>query len=811
MKTFTLKNISNPVIFIALLAFIIPLGNAQSSSYGNIFVADNGQMHVFTTDFNFMTQVAPAAGTKTSRTSASYGRISFADAVLVSTSNFAAVTGAKYIDGYFRKYGTSAINFPIGNSSIYAPVRVVPTDATGVDGAYFRSNPTTVGTVLDATVGVISAVEYWNILRPSGGTSNARISLSWSSTSASTVATLTTSSLASLTIAGWNGTSWVAIPSAYDVNSVIDNSSTTLTSGSITSTSNVDLSTYKFFTLAGKPNCSPLVAVNALKATTWNGTSWSNGVPDLEAAATLTANFSGNLSCNTLAMGAFNVTLANGQLLEIVNGVTGTGKVIMASEASVVQRNSASVAPAIELTKLSRSMLWRDYIFYGTPISGNFLGQLTTNTWNQGQSFVAGGSFEINNANGLGGPFEYIVNNGGWNAILRTTTGKGFIAMIKANAPWVAGTATTTPSNTGQVNFKFDGTANNGNVVVPVSSHATKFELLANPYPSALDAQKFLVGNANLDGAVYFWTAKTPRVGPGTNATTYTNADYAVWTLAGATNTSPISQKPDGKIASAQGFRVRAASGTTATFTNCMRLTSGNNNFFRQATTSIDRFSMNIQDTNNSGSYSQMLVAYMPEATADYDRMYDAEKFSSSPLQLYSVLGNGSKLSINAKPAFIDIDRVPIGFSNTTADQTFTITIEDKEGIFAGNDIYVFIYDKLNNVYHDMSIPFTFNANAQTNVNDRFEIVYQRNALHNNDFYANEVLVNIKDNMLTAKAIVGMVQIEIFDIAGRKIQVYNVDNAKTFSKAFNHAEGVYIAKVKLANGSMSTQKLINKK
>jgi hypothetical protein len=56
-----------------------------------------------------------------------------------------------------------------------------------------------------------------------------------------------------------------------------------------------------------------------------------------------------------------------------------------------------------------------------------------------------------------------------------------------------------------------------------------------------------------------------------------------------------------------------------------------------------------------------------------------------------------------------------------------------------------------------------------------------------------------------------MVQIEIFDIAGRKIQVYNVDNAKTFSKAFNHAEGVYIAKVKLENGSMSTQKLINKK
>jgi len=839
LKTITLNKINKSFAIIAFLLLFVTKSTAQGvATWGNLYVADNGQMHVFTSDFNFMTQVAPAAGTKTSRTTSTYGKISFADAVVVNTTNNATETDQHYIDGYFRKYGTTGIVMPIGQTNIYAPAKVIPTDATGVDGAYYRANPTVVGATLDSGISAVSSVEYWHILRPAGGTSNAKISLSWSATSGSNVATLTASSITDLAIVGWNGTKWVAIPSNFDSNSVITGSATTLAAGSITSTGNVDLSVYQYFTLASKTSCMPLITSSG-NTKTWNGSSWSPSAPTLEDPVTLTGNYSGNLSCNSLAMGTFNVTLADGELLEVVYGITGTGKVFMSSEASLVQRVNATGTANIELTKKSREMKWRDYMYYGTPVSENLIPQLyTTNVTSltsAGGAANAGGAFPTgvfdygHTATQGGGPWAYITGaGGGWNAVFESTVGKGFIVRIGERAPWTAMDATTT----GFVNFKMVGTANNGDITVPVTINATgsgsTFELLANPYPSAIDAQKFLVENndgvatvkADL-GSLYFWTANTPRsTAPQTYATT---GDYAVWSLAGATNTSPNSVKPDGKIASGQGFRVAPAldgvagaaplGANSVKFDNCMRLTSGNNNFFRTANRAIDRFSMSIQDNNGDGSYNQLTVSYLNnDTTNDYDNLYDAPRNSASTVQLYTLLADNTKLAINAKPTFVDSDVVPLGFSNTTPNQNFTIKIEDKEGVFLDNNLYVYIHDKLNNTYHDMATPFVFNANSLTSIDNRFEIIYQRNALHNNDFLANEVLVNIKNNTFKASTIeIGMNEIEIFDIAGRKIQSYDANNQKSISEPFNHSEGVYIVKIRLNNSSVSTQKLINRK
>jgi hypothetical protein len=814
--------LNKTVAISAFLMLFATSSNAQNAAtWGNVYVHDNGQMHVFTTDFNFMTQIAPAAGTKTSRTASTYGKISFADAVVVNATNVATETDQHYIDGYFRKYGTTAIVFPIGQSNIYGPAKITPTTADGVDGAYYRANPTTIGATIDSGISALDTAEYWHILRAAGSASNAKISLSWSSTSGSNIASLTTSSLTDLTIAAYDGSKWITIPSVFDSNSVITGTSTSLTAGSITSiSSNIDLSSYKFFTLAAKSACLPLVASSG-NTKTWNGSSWSPNAPTISDPAIISGAYSGNLSCNSLVLNA-DITLADGELVEVVYGISGTGTIRMSSEASLVQRDNTLAGTAnIELTKKSRGVMhWRDYMYYGTPIAGNFYSQIASNTWNTGFSGTLG-SFDLN--------FNYLVPTG-WNplpaggiltnpavqtnAAFAIVTGKGFISRIKQNAPWVAGTSTTTPLNTGEVNFKFAGVANSGNIVVPVTSNATKMELLANPYPSGVDAQKFLVGNTNLVGSIYLWTAGTLRTCSG-GSCYYAGADYAQWNLAGAVNTSPIGLKPDGKIASAQGFRARVTSGTNITWTNCMRITTGNNNFFRSAnrtTASVDRFNLNIQDNNDKAIYNQILVAYLPEATNGFDRLYDGEKYSTSPTQLYTILPDNTKLGINGRETFVDSDVVPMGLSNATAEQEFTISIENKEGVFEGNGVYVYIHDKLNNVYHDMATPFVFNTNNQTAINDRFEIVYQRNTLHSTDYLANEVLINIKNNTISATTIeVGMSEIEIFDITGRKIQTFEVNNEKSMAEPFNHAEGIYIAKVKLTNGSVATQKLINKK
>jgi hypothetical protein len=56
--------------------------------------------------------------------------------------------------------------------------------------------------------------------------------------------------------------------------------------------------------------------------------------------------------------------------------VSGSGKIIMSSEASFVQRDGGADAPSIELTKKSNKMRRYDYVYWGTPISSDFFTQI---------------------------------------------------------------------------------------------------------------------------------------------------------------------------------------------------------------------------------------------------------------------------------------------------------------------------------------------------------------------------------------------------------------------------------------------------
>jgi hypothetical protein len=89
---------------------------------------------------------------------------------------------------------------------------------------------------------------------------------------------------------------------------------------------------------------------------------------------------------------------------------------------------------------------------------------------------------------------------------------------------------------------------------VPIGASGTS-NLVGNPYPSALDANLFLIENSvNLDGTIYLWTH---------NAITnnlYTSDDYATYNLLGGVGTNAAlssgvsTSKPDGNIASGLFF-----------------------------------------------------------------------------------------------------------------------------------------------------------------------------------------------------------------------------------------------------------------
>lgn len=830
-----LKAIFSPALLIMLAIFASQNISAQVQNNGTLYIADSGLFYVQSGVYNFgVAPTDPTTGTTTTtRTASTYGVLSFGDGATTATASVAT----HFNDGYTKSNTASAFVYQIGQTTTYAPAKVDASVAGEVAAAYYTSAYTDL--TFDGTVSKVSSTGYWDIKQLTGATKTGKLSLAWTENlTTDLTGTTGTPSTSDITIVGYNGTDWVQIPSTVDTNNFFDNAASAIGSkGSITSTLNIDLSgtSFQFFALGSKKGaCQTLVALGS-HSTTWDGSAWSNGVPTLESTATISGstNSPGSFVCNKLNLNA-DLKLANGDVLEIVNEVTTSGgsKIILASEASIVQRNGASTAPSIELTKVSRAMRGYDYIYWGTPVNSNFFSQLaaaesfttaiaaaptaTSNVFLDKYKWVPGQT-------GAYGSATY-----GWQALTAIENGKGFITMVNPIAPF-----DTAGSNTGIVKLKIAGTANNGDVVVPVTKSAftssTKnYNLLANPYPSAIDVDMFLRENTKIDGFVKLWTSKTaPATISGINAA-YTNADYAIYNPSGSVNTSPISpQTISGKIASAQGFMVRCTTAGDVTFTNCMRVTSGNNNFFRTANENTNndtsnfernRFKLNMTNTN-LGIFSQILIAYSNEATTGYDRLYDAESGSANATSMYTLSGI-YKLAINGRPAFESTDVVPVGVKlpstsspefATAVAETYKIGMTEQEGVFANGTVNVFLHDKLNNTYHDFANgDFTFTTTTSS-TDDRFEVVYQNTALDNNTFNTNQVLAFIKDENLNIAASLAMTNVEIYDITGKKLQSININNEKSIKKAFNYAEGFYIVKIKLDNGSIVSQKLINKK
>ena len=558
--------------------------------------------------------------------------------------------------------------------------------------------------------------------------------------------------------------------------------------------------------------CAPVVTATGSNKI-WDGTNWQPSAPTQIDTATISASGSpGSFTCNTLAIGSNNITLLDGQTIEVVNGITGTGTISMSTAASILQRNdSSTIQPNISLSKRTRPNMYPlDYIYWGSPLVNTPLSMLNQAT-SVGGGGVAG-AFDLK--------YKYVsgdlTTSGGWQALDAISSGKGFIMRIKQAAPFT----TLNGSVSNQINLTFSGTANNGTITVPVTvttdpTSSRNHNLLSNPYPSAIDADKFLAYNTNVDGVVYLWKAQTPNLGTGYN---YSTADYIAYTRAGTTSESGISTELfNGKIASGQGFKVKALTTGDVVFNNCMRI-SGNNAGFMRAPlsstvtdSSIDRYKLNL--IGNNGVGNQILVAYMPETTLNYDRMYDAELNSVSSAQLYSILDNNTKkLAINSRPNFEITDVVNLGISKTgTGLQNFSIAIAEKEGIFAINNVSIYLHDTLLNQFHDFANgAYTCSINT-VEINNRFQIVYQNGTLSNPIVASNNVKASIDNEILKIVSNLPMTNIVIYDISGRLVTEIKVENKLDITTPFYFEEGIYIAKIKLDNDTIFTQKLINKK
>lgn len=365
---------------------------------------------------------------------------------------------------------------------------------------------------------------------------------------------------------------------------------------------------------------------------------------------------------------------------------------------------------------------------------------------------------------------------------------------------------TQTPSNfTG----KFYGKPNNGNILIPTT--ADKYHFIGNPYPSAIDARKFIRDNGEV-GPLYFWThVSLPKKENGSNTYTYSSPDYAVLTLLGSTKATTGGEEPSGYIGVGQGFFIKPRV-TSVTFTNEQRVKAQNTQFYKTTAkeTEVEANRLWLNLSNTEDAFKQLLVGYAEGASNSYDHNFDASTMSGNSFIDFYTINEDKKLTVQARALpFDNTDTVPLGYK-TTVSSELTISIDHADGFF--NKQAVYLEDKTTGIITNLRASnYTFQTAAGT-FTERFVLRYTNKTLGTDDFENVEdgVLVSIKSKVINAvSGTENIKEVQIYTIGGQLLYNKSKIDAKELEITNLYSSNqVLLVKVILENGHVVTKKII---
>ena len=374
-------------------------------------------------------------------------------------------------------------------------------------------------------------------------------------------------------------------------------------------------------------------------------------------------------------------------------------------------------------------------------------------------------------------------------------------------------------------NYVFYGAPNNGEYTFSIN--AGEESLVGNPYPSALDTNKFILDNATVFDALYFW------VDGGSTSHILSNylGGYAIRNLTGGTPPSVFSTLIGG-LGSAgsitvpkryapigQGFFIKAYASGSIVFNNSQRdfkkESEGEAIFYRNQndqTENQDQF-IRLGYEDPEGFHRQLLLGFLPDSTADvnYNPGYDALLKICRDDEMFFVIEQDldKKYAIQGVDAFNDTMEFPLGIliSETGLHQIMIDEVENFQHT-------IYLKDNILNTTHNLS-DANFNVNLPIgNHLDRYSLVFvPQNSLSTTDqtlsnltvFYDGNknVVVNNKDRMQ-------LKNITIYNVLGQEILRLNdnINNSNRVQIPFNQSQGIYFVKVVTTTGEL-TQKIIN--
>lgn len=532
---------------------------------------------------------------------------------------------------------------------------------------------------------------------------------------------------------------------------------------------------------------------DSVSSSTWESGSWSNGVPSTTAKIIIngyydmTANTSIN-TCECEIMPGGTLTIGIDKYLRIENNIINNGTIIVEENGALVQVSSSGTitGSGTYIVRRNSSSVVSENVFtyWSSPLVSSTLNEVVSNA-NRYYTFDA--------------PTQ------GWlNATSSTTMtpGVGYITQGPVDGIYPG---TYTAVYTGS---KF----NNGDINVTLGYTAdadtdNDWNLLGNPYPSAIDANAFIAANSNIGGTVYFWSNNTDA----STSQNFSQDDYVSWNGTGGTAGCSGCIAPTGAIAAGQGFFVQALSATDVTFTNAIRDNGNNDNFYRNGNEE-DKIWLNFFGTN---AFSQILVGFIDKATDGEDRLYDGRRLDGGANATFYSLIDDISFGIQGKSSLKEVEEIPLGVQlNVTGD--FNISIEKFEGLLEDSEVY--IKDLVLDIEHNLKdSDYQVTLSETGKIDDRFilKIVTSADVLGIDDLEDNSDLIIVDHgNQLEVKTSDNKIVKEVFmyDILGRNLftKRKSTDTSVFVRGNVINKNTITLVKVVLESGKVETMKFLRK-